>query len=126
MMNGNEKEIIQATKEFIASSGYWTSNEFMVFFTIAFLVVVLFIFFISRKDSGKMSDKLIELSKEQNEALKNNTNAVNQYAEVTKELLSQNLTKQEALNQKAQINESKLDEIRFGVREIKEMIKDER
>ncbi|WP_033916231.1 hypothetical protein, partial [Campylobacter sputorum] len=122
-MNGNEKEIIQATKEFIASSGYWTSNEFMVFFTIAFLVVVLFIFFISRKDSGKMSDKLIELSKEQNEALKNNTNAVNQYAEVTKELLSQNLTKQEALNQKAQINESKLDEIRFGVREIKEMIR---
>lgn len=125
-MNGNEKEIIQATKEFIASSGYWTSNEFMVFFTIAFLFVVLFIFFISRKDSAKMSDKLMELSRSGNEALRNNTDAINRYAEVTKDLLSQSLTKQEILNKKTEMNESKLDEIRFGVREIKEMIKDER
>lgn len=125
-MNGNEKELIHATKEFISSSGYWTSNEFMVFFTIAFLFVVLFIFFISRKDSAKMSDKLMELSRSGNEALRNNTDAINRYAEVTKDLLSQSLTKQEILNKKTEMNESKLDEIRFGVREIKEMIKDER
>lgn len=125
-MNGNEKEIIQATKEFISSSGYWTSNEFMVFFTIAFLLVVLFIFFVSKKDNEKMSNKLIELSQSQNEALRNNTEAINRQADITKELLSQSLTKQDIINKRAEMNESKLDEIRFGVREIKEMFKDER
>lgn len=56
-MNEN---IISQSGEFISASKGWATNEFVVFFTLLFVGVILLIMYYTQKHSEKINDKLLE------------------------------------------------------------------
>lgn len=56
----NEK-IITESGAFINASKEWSLNEFIVFFVILFVAIILIVFYFSQRNSAKFSDKLLDV-----------------------------------------------------------------
>lgn len=84
-MNEN---IISQSGEFISASKGWATNEFVVFFTLLFVGVILLIMYYTQKHSDKINDKLLDV-------MEQNTKG---YEKLSKSIDLQNSTNLETLN----------------------------
>lgn len=83
----NEK-IITESGAFINASKEWSLNEFIVFFVILFVAIILIVFYFSQRNSAKFSDKLLDV-------MEKNTQG---YEKLSHSIDLQNTTNLEALN----------------------------
>ena len=73
----NNEALIKESGEFIARSGAWGINEFVVFFLLIVVVCAGLVVYFSARQNNKTTEILVRMTEKTNEAITNNTTALN-------------------------------------------------
>ena len=133
-MTGDEvAKITASTGDFIGSANNWGATSLMVYVTLFLVLVVMIMFFVINRNANSWTRILMDLQKDTNNIIQQNTNVIGKVLDTLKEhntLLHEAIKgirdseiKLHSNSEKLTANGEKLNEILQHTKEIKENLK---